>query len=63
MKMFIFFGAFMAKQKDFKLKKFDEYKTKIKKISRKIERWHSRATVNINGKFMNDQDFERKMHL
>ena len=52
--MFIFFSVMMGKQKNFQMKKFTEYKSKIKRISRKIERWYSNATVNNHGKFMND---------
>lgn len=31
------------------MKKFIEYKSKIKRISRKIDKWYKRETVNNHG--------------
>jgi len=47
MKLFIFFSLIMGNDKKFEMKEFKEYKSKITKVSRKIDRWHKMVTMDI----------------
>jgi serine/threonine protein kinase len=62
-KLFMIFAMEKATQKGLNSKKFEAYKEKCYFYSRKIDKWHRRATLNFEGQFKNDEDFDKKMSL
>ena len=45
------------KNNSFESVEFINYKSKIKKISRKIDRWHTKVALQKEKTFQNDEDF------